>query len=201
MGGFTSAAGACRRTARGGAAWLAVRAWPFHARQQLDRDRLHMPRPKCPPCWAGPRCRCCHSILRSIRRSLPLARACWSKQDRWALALAFAACWIVTEWLRAWVFTGYAWNPFGDHPAWRLLAPRHRNAGAMAGDVCAVGHGGADRRGGGLVLLARRLVVAAGLPRPLTTPARNALARPAGNSRATLRYTLVQPDIRPGSAE
>jgi apolipoprotein N-acyltransferase len=25
--------------------------------------------------------------------------------------LAFAGCWIITEWLRSWVFTGYVWNP------------------------------------------------------------------------------------------
>ncbi|UIP07082.1 apolipoprotein N-acyltransferase [Erythrobacter sp. SDW2] len=29
-----------------------------------------------------------------------------------AMILAFAALWIVTEWLRSWVFTGYAWGPF-----------------------------------------------------------------------------------------
>ncbi|MBY0620274.1 apolipoprotein N-acyltransferase [Sphingomonas ursincola] len=27
--------------------------------------------------------------------------------------LAFAALWLVTEWMRAWVFTGFAWNPLG----------------------------------------------------------------------------------------
>ncbi|MEY4270793.1 MAG: hypothetical protein RLZZ58_2009, partial [Pseudomonadota bacterium] len=27
--------------------------------------------------------------------------------------LAFASLWIVTEWLRSWVFTGFAWNPLG----------------------------------------------------------------------------------------
>ncbi len=29
------------------------------------------------------------------------------------LILAFAGFWIVTEWLRSWVFTGYVWNPLG----------------------------------------------------------------------------------------
>ncbi len=29
------------------------------------------------------------------------------------IGLAFAACWIVSEWLRGWVFTGFAWNPLG----------------------------------------------------------------------------------------
>ena len=29
------------------------------------------------------------------------------------LVLAFAAFWLVTEWMRAWVFTGFAWNPLG----------------------------------------------------------------------------------------
>ncbi|MCJ2188043.1 apolipoprotein N-acyltransferase [Novosphingobium beihaiensis] len=30
-----------------------------------------------------------------------------------ALVFAFAAAWIVTEWMRAWLFTGFAWNPLG----------------------------------------------------------------------------------------
>lgn len=29
------------------------------------------------------------------------------------LILAFAGLWIITEWLRSWVFTGYVWNPLG----------------------------------------------------------------------------------------
>jgi apolipoprotein N-acyltransferase len=35
----------------------------------------------------------------------------WGRQDKVALTLIFAAAWIVTEWLRATLFTGFAWNP------------------------------------------------------------------------------------------
>ena len=34
-----------------------------------------------------------------------------SGSDTLPLILAFAGLWIITEWLRSWVFTGYAWNP------------------------------------------------------------------------------------------
>ena len=34
-----------------------------------------------------------------------------SGSDILPLILAFAGLWIITEWLRSWVFTGYAWNP------------------------------------------------------------------------------------------
>jgi apolipoprotein N-acyltransferase len=37
----------------------------------------------------------------------------FGRDHRLALVLAFAAAWIVTEWLRAGLFTGFAWNPLG----------------------------------------------------------------------------------------
>ena len=37
----------------------------------------------------------------------------YGRKDRLAFVFIFAAAWIVTEWLRATVFTGFAWNPVG----------------------------------------------------------------------------------------
>ncbi len=37
----------------------------------------------------------------------------WGRGNRVALVLLFAAGWILTEWLRASLFSGFAWNPLG----------------------------------------------------------------------------------------
>lgn len=37
----------------------------------------------------------------------------WGRTNDLRLVLVFAAAWIVTEWLRATLFTGFAWNPIG----------------------------------------------------------------------------------------
>jgi apolipoprotein N-acyltransferase len=37
----------------------------------------------------------------------------WGRGDRIALVLTLAAAWIATEWLRATMFTGFAWDPAG----------------------------------------------------------------------------------------
>ena len=56
----------------------------------------------------------------------------WTLARRWRAAFipAFAACWIVAEWMRGWAFTGFPWNPLAaitlggfDRPGLARLAP------------------------------------------------------------------------------
>lgn len=73
------------------------------------------------PAWLGGVAVAGLSLFLAIYPALAASGA-WSlvhrlspKQDAskpW-LGLALAGCWIVTEWMRGWVFTGFAWNPLG----------------------------------------------------------------------------------------
>src|SRR5690606_35921398 len=111
----------------------------------------------------------------------------------WAFALAFAGCWIVSELLRAAVFTGYAWNPFAavllggfGRPGLAALAPW---MGTYALSGLAVFFAAAfamllrERRW--LPALFVALLVAVGMILPPARPARE----------GTLAFTLVQPGI------
>lgn len=115
---------------------------------------------------------------------------------RLPLVIGFAACWIVTEWLRSWVFTGYAWNPLAmaalgpfARPGLAVVVP-WLGTYALSGLVVLLG---------GCWLLAwhwrsRRLGAIALVVVPL---ALFLLPSFAGEPReGTLRLTLVQPDIR-----
>jgi len=111
------------------------------------------------------------------------------------LVLAFAATWIVTEWLRSWVFTGFVWNPLGV----ALVAP------GLAGPARVVGTYGL----GGLVCIAAGLIVLAATRRwraaaaPLGVlgvgvvfaVATLAPGAPPSASRAAIPVTVVQPNI------
>ena len=121
------------------------------------------------------------------------ARLAARGNDGWPFALAFAACWIVSEWLRSWVFTGYAWDPFGivllggfSTPGLAALAP-WLGTYALSGLAVLIAGGGA------LALREKRMV-----PLGFAVAALVAgMLVPAGPGReGTLRYTLVQPDIR-----
>lgn len=127
--------------------------------------------------------------------------AAWAiarKRGGAALVLAFAGCWIVSEWLRAWVFTGFAWNPLGavllggfDREGLAFLAPWLGTYGLsglvvlLSGALLGLGSG---RRGlGGLTAITALVVAAAGM-----TFGGADLPAPKG----AILFTLVQPDIR-----
>ncbi len=112
-----------------------------------------------------------------------------------ALALAFAACWIVSEWLRSWVFTGYAWNPFAmvllgpfDRPGLAALAP-FLGTYALSGLAVLLGAGVAGLLQGGANVRAAvaALLIALGMYWP---------AGEGVGEEGTLPVTVVQPDIR-----
>ncbi|HWK41260.1 MAG TPA: apolipoprotein N-acyltransferase [Croceibacterium sp.] len=111
----------------------------------------------------------------------------------WAFAFAFAGCWTVSEMLRASVFTGYAWNPFGmvflgafSRPGLAALAP-WMGTYALSGLA---------------VLLAATLALLVRERRPVAALAVAVLAAvgmvlpPAGAARqGTVPFTLVQPGL------
>ncbi|MFN2099544.1 apolipoprotein N-acyltransferase [Altererythrobacter sp. MF3-039] len=107
--------------------------------------------------------------------------------------LALAACWIVAEWLRSWVFTGYAWGPLGlaflgpfDRPGIAAVLPwigTYALSGLIVLAATAV-----------LVLgIARKWIALAGTTITLVA----AMYFPGGaREEGTVAFTLVQPDIR-----
>ncbi|AOL93092.1 apolipoprotein N-acyltransferase [Porphyrobacter sp. LM 6] len=116
------------------------------------------------------------------------------KRPSWAFGLVLAGAWIVTEWLRGWVFTGYPWPPLGlmllggwNTPGLASVLPWFGTY-ALSGLAMAIA---------GLLawtLIERRwriagagvLVVAGAMHIPIIT-----LTLPVGG----LSYTLVQPYI------
>ena len=115
-------------------------------------------------------------------------------ERRWSLVLAFAGCWIVAEWLRSWVFTGYSWNPFGmvllgdfGRPGLAMIAP-WMGTYALSGVAVLLS--------GALWMLAHeRRWLFAGAGAAAVTLAM--LAPPIGSAEEGVQdFLLVQPDIR-----
>ena len=113
-----------------------------------------------------------------------------------ALPLAFAGCWIVSEWLRSWVFTGFVWNPLGmvllgsfSHPGLAQLSPWLGTYG-LSGLVVALA---------GLLLV---VISAASAPTArlaalggLALAALLAFWPPPTPRAGTIAFSLVQPNI------
>ncbi|MEP6392507.1 MAG: apolipoprotein N-acyltransferase, partial [Alteripontixanthobacter sp.] len=110
-----------------------------------------------------------------------------------AMIAAFGASWIVSEWLRSWVFTGYAWDPLGL----ALLGPWDR-----PGLAAVLPWIGTYALSGLLVLLAGTLWLLVQEQRWLPLGIVSALLAagmylPAGEAQqGSVRFTLVQPDLR-----
>jgi len=117
-------------------------------------------------------------------------------QRRMALAWfapLFAGCWSISEWLRSWVFTGFAWDPLGlsmlggfERPGIALLLP-WLGTYALSGFVVLIA----------VILLTllvrRRFVVIGAILAAMV--AAMLIPRPAERT-GTLAFTLIQPDIR-----
>ncbi|MCB2080545.1 MAG: apolipoprotein N-acyltransferase, partial [Novosphingobium sp.] len=122
-----------------------------------------------------------------------------------AFGLAFAGCWILSEWVRSWLFTGFAWNPLGmillggfDTQGVALVAPWIGTYGLsglavilsvlLLALVQAIMAGPMRRRllaGTAGIAAACALIAIMVLPASYLPPQTGGIA-----------YTLVQPDVR-----
>ena len=114
--------------------------------------------------------------------------------------LAFAAMWTLTEWLRSWVFTGFAWNP---------LVAIQMDASAPAIWIGSYGASALVVMGAGALLLAvsRHIRSAAGIAVAVALPVVTAtllidhngfradVARDSEGKGAATPITVVQPNI------
>jgi len=125
-----------------------------------------------------------------------VALGAWLASRRWNTAFlpAFAGLWIIAEWVRAWLFTGFAWNPLGivllggfDGQGLAFLAQWIGTYGLS---------GIAVLLAGGLGLLVRpgnsRWRIAGAVAAALMLLPARGMAPPRQDA---LAYTLVQPDI------
>ena len=116
----------------------------------------------------------------------------WGRRDRLALALVFAAAWIVTEWLRAGMFTGFAWNPLG------VVAI---DAGGVAGFARFIGTYGLSgvtilAAGTLLLLRERRWKAGAAVAAPILLGAMLLFpGRPAEPDQSRPAVRIVQPNL------
>ena len=113
------------------------------------------------------------------------------KRPLWAFGLVLASAWIVTEWLRGWVFTGYPWPPVGlmllggwERPGLMMFLPwmgTYAFSGLTVLIAALVLDSALRRNWAGVVLPTAYIAFVMNVPD----------AQPTADSN--LRYTLVQP--------
>lgn len=140
-----------------------------------------------------------YPALAAIAAWLIARRGGSDRGGRAVQALAFAGAWIVAEWLRSWVFSGFAWNPLGavalggfDRPGLALALP-WLGTYALSGLVVLLAgcwlwaatawRDGSPRWQATAAALAPVLLMLAPFP-------------PPGQGAGTLPFRLVQPDVR-----
>ncbi len=124
-----------------------------------------------------------------------VARRIGNPERIWRFTAIFAGCWILTEILRSWMFTGYAWNPFGvillgpfDRPGLAAVSP-WLGTYALSGVTVFVA-------GALMVLTVQRHLIPLGITAILLVAG---MYIPAGEAKqGTVPFTLVQPDFRQG---
>ena len=119
------------------------------------------------------------------------------RASRAAMVLAFAGCWIITEWLRSWVFTGFAWNPLAVIAVPPPSLPSMIGLGWLAPWMGTYGLSGLIVLLGGAIWLVYRTRGRAALAAALLPGIIYNLPLMGSNrAKGTLPFTLVQPDIR-----
>ncbi len=151
------------------------------------------------PVWLGGVAVVGLSLYLALFPALAAWGAWYVRRDSVARVLGFAGLWIVSEWLRGWVLTGFPWNPLGaamlgdfTHPGLAALAPWLGTYGLSGLTALFAGV-----LGEGLVRLAAgdrwRGAVLAALPLALGSVA---MVLPTPAERAGhIPYTLIQPNV------
>jgi apolipoprotein N-acyltransferase len=151
------------------------------------------------PGWLGGIAVVLLSLYLALFPALAAVGAWFVRRAPLALVPGFAGAWIVSEWLRSWLFTGFAWNPLGvallgddAHVGLASLLPwlgTYALSGLAAGLGAAMAVGvmlWPARRPQAAALVAVPAVLVGGA---LLWPA------PAHLAEGHVAYTLVQPNI------
>lgn len=153
------------------------------------------------PVWLGWIAVLLLAIYLAVYPALAAITAWWLAR-RWQAAFipAFAACWIISEWLRSWLFSGFAWNPLGmvalggfERPGLASVAP-WLGTYALSGLIVLLA--GCWREAVRQFDRGQRMTAAFAAVLPIALLLVPQLAATGNRTEGTLSFTLVQPDTR-----